>query len=143
VLDTDAYDIGLGAVLQQEQPDGLRVISYASRALSKAELSYCTTKKEVRALTDGLEVFCQYLLPRQFLLRSDHAALTHLRRTPEPIGQQARRLDLIAEFNFTIQHSLANRTVMPMDFHGKYARKTVVIVLVRQKLLSCCKNRKQ
>jgi len=139
VLDTGASDIGLGAVLQQEQPDGLRVISYASRALSKAELSYCTTK-EFRALTDGLEVFCQYMLPRQFLLRSDHA-LTHLRRTPEPIGQQARRLDLIAEFNFTIQHSLANRTVMPMDFHGKYARKTVVIVLVRQKLLSCCKNR--
>jgi len=104
VLDTDASDIGLGAVLQQEQPDGLRVIAYASRALSRAELSYCTTKKEMLALTYGLKVFRQYLLARDFILRTDHAALTHLRRTPEPIGQQARWLDLIAEFNFTIKH---------------------------------------
>lgn len=104
VLDTDASDIGLGAVLQQEQPDGLRVIAYASRALSNAELSYCTTKKEMLALTYGLKVFRQYLLARDFLLRTDHAALTNLRRTPEPVGQQARWLDLIAEFNFVIQH---------------------------------------
>jgi len=104
VLDTDASDIGLGAVLQQEQPGGLRVIAYASRALSRAELSYCTTKKEMLALTYGLKVFRQYLLARDFILRTDHAALTHLRRTPEPIGQQARWLDLIAEFNFTIKH---------------------------------------
>jgi len=104
VLDTDASNIGLGAVLQQEQPDGLRVIAYASRALSRAELSYCTTKKEMLAVTYGLKVFRQYLLAREFLLRTDHSALTHLQRTPEPIGQQARWLDLIAEFNFTIMH---------------------------------------
>jgi len=104
VLDTDASDIGLGAVLQQEQPDGLRVIAYASRVLSKAESSYCTTKKELLAVTYGLKVFRQYLLARDFILRTDHAALTHLRRTPEPVGQQARWLDLLAEFNFTIQH---------------------------------------
>jgi len=38
------------------------------------------------------------------VIRTDHAALTHLKRTPEPLGQQARWLDLLAEYNFKIQH---------------------------------------
>ena len=52
----------------------------------------------------GLKQFRQHLLAREFVIRTDNAALTHLRRTPEPIRQQARWLDLIGEYNFTIQH---------------------------------------
>jgi len=37
VLDTDTSDTALGAVLQQEQDRQLRVIGYASRALTSAE----------------------------------------------------------------------------------------------------------
>jgi hypothetical protein len=51
-----------------------------------------------------LQKFRQFLLARNFTLRTDHAALTHLRRTPEPIGQQARWLDLLSEFKFEIKH---------------------------------------
>jgi len=50
VLDTDASDFGVAAILHQEQPDGLRVIAYASRSLSAAELSYCPTRKELLAV---------------------------------------------------------------------------------------------
>ena len=39
-----------------------------------------------------------------FLLRTDHSALTSLLKTPEPVGQQARWLDLIAEYDFKIVH---------------------------------------
>ena len=40
------------------------------------------------------------------VVRTDHAALTHLLRTKEPIGQQGRWLDLLGlgEFQLTIQH---------------------------------------
>ena len=37
VLDTDASDTALGAVLQQEQGGKLHVIGYASRTLSASE----------------------------------------------------------------------------------------------------------
>ena len=45
VLDIDASNTALGAVFQQEQNGQLRVIAYASRALSDAERRYCITRR--------------------------------------------------------------------------------------------------
>jgi len=103
-LDTDASEAALGAVLQQEQDGQLKVIAYASRALSHTERRYCITRKELLGVVFGLKRFQQHLLGRSFIIRIDHAALTFLKRTPEPIGQQGRWLDLLSEYNFEIQH---------------------------------------
>ena len=100
ILDTDASDFGLGAVLQQKQDGVVKVIAYASRALNGAEKSYCTTRKELLAIIYGLKSYRQFLLARHFIIRTDHAAFTHLLRTPEPLAQQARWLDSsILRFN--------------------------------------------
>ena len=104
VLDTDASDTAVGIVLQQQQGDVLRVIGYASRALSDAERRYCITRRELLAIVYGLKKYRQHLLGRPIVIRTDHAALTYLMRTPEPIGQQGRWLDLLSEFNFVIKH---------------------------------------
>ena len=104
VLDVDASDCALGAVLQQEQDGVLRVISYGSRALSDAERRYCITRRELLGVVYGLKRYRQHLLGRPIVVRTDHAALTYLMKTPEPIGQQGRWLDLLAEYDITIQH---------------------------------------
>ena len=104
VLDTDASQIGLGAVLQQRQGDELRVIAYASRCLSRAERNYSTTRRELLAVIFGFKQFRQFLLGRHFLLGVDHSALTYLRKTPEIMGQAARWLDYIEQYLFTIVH---------------------------------------
>lgn len=104
VLDTDASLVGLGAVLHQLQEGHLKVIGYASRVLSKADRNYSTTRRELFAVIFGFKQFRQFLLGRKFVLRVDHAALTHLRSTPDVVGQAARWLDLIGEYDFDIQH---------------------------------------
>ena len=62
VLDTDASDTALGAVLQQEQNGKLHVIGYASRTLTPAEARYCITRRELLGVVFGLKKYRQHLL---------------------------------------------------------------------------------
>ena len=105
IIDTDASDFAMGAVLQQEQHGTVRVIAYASKTFDAAERQYCTTRKELAAVIYALKEFRHYVLGGvHFLLRTDHGALTSLFRTPVPIQQQARYLNFLADYNFDIQH---------------------------------------
>jgi len=104
ILDTDASDIGLGAVLSQSQDGVERVIAYASRTLQKPEKNYETTRKELLAIVFALKHFRQYLLGRPFVTRGDHSALSWLRRTPEPLHPLARWLTLIEQYDYKVVH---------------------------------------
>ena len=104
ILDTDASDTSIGSVLSQVQDGVERVIAYASRSLDRRERNYCVSRKELLSVVHFVKYFKQYLLGRRFRLRTDHAPLTWLRSTPEPIGQQGRWLEILEEFDFHIEH---------------------------------------
>nr|VZH96027.1 unnamed protein product [Spirometra erinaceieuropaei] len=101
ILDTDASDTAIGAVLSQQQLDGTeRVLQYLSRSLTKAERRYCVTRKEMLALTHFVEECRPYLQYRPFVVRTDHSALTWLRNFRNPEGQVARWQEKLAEYDF-------------------------------------------
>jgi len=104
VLDTDASDTAVGAVLQQEHGNYLHVIGYASRTLNPSEARYCITRRELLGVVFGLKKYRQYLLGQKIIVRIDHTALAYLMNMTEPIGQQGRWLDLLGEYDITIQH---------------------------------------
>jgi len=104
ILDADASNQTIGAVLSQLQVGAEKVIAYASRKFDKREVNYCITRKELLAIVYSLKYFKQYLLGRRFKIRTDHAPLTWLRRTPGPIGQQAIWLEIMEEFDFQVEH---------------------------------------
>ena len=105
IVDTDASDTGIGAVLSQCHEDGKEhVISYASRLLTKPERNYCVTRKELLAVITFLHHFRQYLIGAPFVIRTDHGALTWLQNFKSPEGQLARWLEKLQEYNFTIVH---------------------------------------
>ena len=105
VLDTDASEVGIGAVLSQISYDGSEVVvAYASRSLSRPEQRYCVTRKELLAVVVFVQHFRQYLLGREFTLRTNHGSLVCVRNFKEPEGQLARWLEKLEEYTFTIVH---------------------------------------
>jgi len=50
ILDTDASDTAIGAVLSQKQGEHERVVAYASQRLDRRESRYCVTRKELLAV---------------------------------------------------------------------------------------------
>jgi RNase H-like domain found in reverse transcriptase len=91
-------------VLSQIQEGEERVIAYSSRRYNDAESRCCITRRELLAIVYGLRQCRQYLLGRKFIVRTDHAPLLWLYNTSEPIGQQGRWLDFLAECQFDIMH---------------------------------------
>ena len=67
VLQTDASDRGVGAVLSQKMSDGEEhPIAYYSRKLPPREERYSTVEKECLAVKLGIQAFWVYLLGRPF-----------------------------------------------------------------------------
>lgn len=104
IVDTDASNVGVGAVLSQRVGDGEQVVAYFSRALSKTEKNYCVTRRELLAVILALRQFRPYLHGNRFLLRTDHASLTWLLNFKSPEGQVARWLETLQAYDFEIQH---------------------------------------
>ena len=75
ILDTDASDLAIGAVLSQRLDGQENVIVYASRTLTKSERRYCVTRKELLALVNFVKYFRHYLYGKEFTVRTDHSSL--------------------------------------------------------------------
>ncbi len=109
ILDTDASNHAMGAVLSQVTDGEERVVAYASKAFSKSEKNYCTTKKELLAVVHFARLFRPYLLGRHFIVRTDHASLQWLRNLRDVEGQLARWVMSLQEFDFQVQHRPGTR----------------------------------
>ncbi|KAA3676704.1 uncharacterized protein DEA37_0010775 [Paragonimus westermani] len=109
ILDTDASDPAIGAVLSQKSANGEVVIAYASRRLNKRERRYCTTCRGMSALVYFLEQFRPYLLGKPSKVRTDHQALQWLRNIREPEGQVARCLEYLQDYDFNCIHRSGSR----------------------------------
>ena len=89
ILDTDASFGAIGAVLSQLDDQGQeKVIAFASRVLSTHEKGYCVTRKELLAVHEFMMYFKHYLYGKKFMTRTDHKALTYMKKTRKPISPQ-------------------------------------------------------
>ena len=109
ILDTDACDVGIGAVLSQIQDGTEKVVAYGSRTLNKAERNYCVTDKELLAVRYFIEYFRYYLLGRRFTVRSDHQALKWIFSLREPKGRIARWLEIMSAYDFSVKYREGKR----------------------------------
>ena len=104
ILDTDASDVAMGAVLSQVIDGVERPIAFFSRVLNGAQRNYCPTRRELLAVVAALQHFRHYLLGAHVILRTDHHSLKWLRTFKRPEGILARWIETLAEYDYTIEH---------------------------------------
>uniref|UniRef100_A0A3B3I428 Gypsy retrotransposon integrase-like protein 1 n=1 Tax=Oryzias latipes TaxID=8090 RepID=A0A3B3I428_ORYLA len=105
VLHVDASFHGLGAVLNQEHPEGLRPVAFASRKLSSAERNYPVHQLEFLALKWAVvDKFHDYLYGAQFVVRTDNNPLTYVLTTAKLNATGHRWLAALSTYNFTLQY---------------------------------------
>ena len=79
VVQTDASDRGIGAVLSQRDDAGEEhPVACYSRKLLPREERYSTIKKECLAIKLGIQAFRVYLLGQPFVIETDHRSLEWL-----------------------------------------------------------------
>jgi len=103
ILDTDASDVAVGAVLSQ-RIGGIERPIFFSRVMNVTQRNYCTTRRELLAVICALQHFRHYLLRNKIVLRTDRHSLKWLQTFKRPEGILARWVETLAEFDFVIEH---------------------------------------
>lgn len=131
VLDTDASQICVGAVLQQDTElklsDGvfdlekyakecknanLRPLAFHSQKLTQTQQRYPTQQRELYAIVSALHQFRGYIAGSPILVRTDHESLKYFQTQQYANPRLSRFLDDIENFNVRIiyrpgKHQLA------------------------------------
>ena len=74
MVDTDACDVGIGAVLSQQG----HPLAYVSRALGLRNRGLSVYEKEYLAILLAVQHWRPYLQLGEFVIRTDHKSFTHL-----------------------------------------------------------------
>lgn len=105
ILHVDASFNGLGAVLNQEYPEGLRPVAFASRKLRKRERNYPVHQLEFLALKWAVvDKFHDYLYGAKFTVRTNNNPLTYVLTTAKLNATGHRWLAALSTYDFGIQY---------------------------------------
>lgn len=106
ILETDASDFALGAVLSQVFEDGLRPVAFYSKKFTPAELNYTVHNKELLAIVRSFEHWRDYLEGAQHPVRviTDHRPLMYFNTKRDLDRQQARWAESLSRFDYAIEH---------------------------------------
>ena len=103
VLHTDASGAVIGAVLEQEQDDGLlHPVAYASRTTNRHEKRYGVTELEALGVVWAVKHFRSYLLGQKCTVYTDHAPLRSMLQARHQSGKLARWACVLAEVDIEI-----------------------------------------
>ncbi len=104
VLETDASDVGLGAVLLQPYEDGLHPVAFASKKLLPAEKNYLVHERELLAGVWALKQWRCYIEGKAFTWKTDNESLKWLQTQRELNKRQTRWVQWLQTFDYSVQH---------------------------------------
>ena len=115
-LAVDASDVGIGAVLLQEDNNGIdHPVCYFSKKFNKHQKNYSTIEKECLALILAIQQFEVYLTSSAsaIVVFSDHNPLSFLHKLKNKNQRLLRWSLLLQEFNLDIRHIKGKDNIIP------------------------------
>ncbi|GJP75885.1 hypothetical protein CLOP_g6290, partial [Closterium sp. NIES-67] len=110
VIEADASDQAVGAVLMQDQGSGLQPIAYLSKKLHGAELNYPIHDKEALAIVIAFKAWRCYLEGQRTTVYTDHCSQKYLKTQPILSRRQVRWIDFLkTHFHYDIVYKPSHK----------------------------------
>jgi hypothetical protein len=124
-IETDASDVGVGAVLLQ---DG-HPLAYVSRGLGPKTRGLSTYEKEYMAILFAVEQWRTYLQHAEFVIHTDHCSLAHLedQRLHTPWQQKVFTKLLGLQFKIKYKKGADNRVADALSRHPQPTESLLAI----------------
>lgn len=107
VLEMDASRSGIRAILSQEG----KPIAYLSKAIKGKTLGLSTYEKEFLAILMATQKWRHYLLPKRFVIKTDHESLKHLLEQKVVTPMQQKRMWKLMWFKYTITYRKGKKNI--------------------------------
>ncbi|GJP62222.1 hypothetical protein CLOP_g19310 [Closterium sp. NIES-67] len=119
VIKADAIDQVVGAVLMQDQGNGLQPIAYLSKKLYGAELNYPIHDKEALAIIIAFKTWRCNLEGRKTTVDTDHCSLKYLKTQPSLSRRQVWWIEFLeTHFHYHIVYKPGHKNTLPMRLAG-------------------------
>ena len=120
IVETDASDFAVGAVLSQMHDNTLFPVAFLSRRMSPAELNYEVHDKEMLAIVSAFKGWRHYLegVQEDIAVLTDHRSLEYFTSTKQLNRRQARWSELLADFHFKITYRPGQQGTKPDCTHA-------------------------
>ncbi|MGL5905085.1 MAG: Ty3/Gypsy family RNase HI domain-containing protein [Cetobacterium sp.] len=112
LVQVDASDVGLGAVLTQGEPGSERPELFLSRKLFDRERRYSTVEKEGLAIKWAIDSLRYYLLGREFTLQIDHRAWKWMQTMQSSNSRILCWCLALQPYKFNIEHSQGKKNLI-------------------------------
>ena len=105
VVTTDASDVAIGAILEQDFGSGLQPIAFSSRKLNATEIRYSAYERELLGIVWAIGQWKHYFQgPHPIVIQTDHAPLRHLPNQTSVNSRVWRWLAVLQGYNVEIRH---------------------------------------
>ncbi|KAG1001557.1 hypothetical protein G6F27_012762 [Rhizopus arrhizus] len=114
VIETDASDFGVGAVLlQRDDNDVLHPLAYESKKLSSTEKGYPIQERELLAVLHALRTWRCFVDGADYIVYTDHNPLQYLRSQTKPTPRLVRWISEIETYSPTIKYKPGKENGVP------------------------------
>ena len=105
IIMTDASDVAIGAILEQDFGSGLQPIAYSSRKLNSTEIRYSAYERELLGIVWAIGQWKHYFQgPHPIVIQTDHAPLRHLPNQTSVNSRVWRWLAVLQGYDVDIRH---------------------------------------